>query len=64
MKVLHSIAIVCGFAAGLIIVMGFLALVLKFHFFGVRHAVNYFHVAGSLLLFAIFCLMVKKEKTN
>ncbi len=57
MKALNVIAWITGSAAGLIIILAFLSLVLRLQLFGVRHVINYFHVANSLLLVAICCLV-------
>jgi hypothetical protein len=51
---------ICGIAAALIILTGTISLVSGKIFFGLRHALNYFHVANSLLLFAILCLLANQ----
>jgi hypothetical protein len=60
MKFFITVAWICGIAAALIILTGAISLVSGKIFFGLRHAVNYFHVANSTLLMAILCLMAKQ----
>jgi hypothetical protein len=60
MKFFIIVAWICGIAAALIILTGAISLVSGKIFFGLRHAVNYFHVANSILLMAILCLMAKQ----
>jgi hypothetical protein len=60
MKFFTTVAWVCGIAAALIILTGAISLVSGEIFFGLRHAVNYFHVANSLLLLGILCLLAKQ----
>jgi hypothetical protein len=60
MKFFITVAWICGIAAALIILTGAISLVTGKIFFGLRHAVNYFHVANSTLLLAILCLMAKQ----
>jgi hypothetical protein len=60
MKFFITVAWICGIAAALIILTGAISLVTGKIFFGLRHAVNYFHVANSTLLMAILCLMAKQ----
>ena len=60
MKFYTIITWICGVAAALIILSGMISLVSGKIFFGLRHAVNYFHVANSLLLLAILCLLAKQ----
>jgi len=62
MKALHYLAWVSGIVAGIIILLGFIALIFKTSFFGMNHVVNYFHVASSLLLLSICCLLYKKPE--
>ena len=50
MKFFTIVAWICGIAAALIILTGAISLVSGKIFFGLRHAVNYFHVANSMLL--------------
>lgn len=60
MKFFIIIAWICGIAAALIILTGAISLVSGKTFFGLRHAVNYFHVANSTLLLSILCLLAKQ----
>ena len=60
MKFFITVAWICGIAAALIILTGAISLVSGKIFFGLRHAVNYFHVANSTLLMAILCLLAKQ----
>jgi hypothetical protein len=60
MKFFTIVAWFCGIAAALIILTGAISLVSGTTFFGLRHAVNYFHVANSVLLLAILCLLANQ----
>jgi hypothetical protein len=60
MKFFTIVAWVCGIAGGLIIIVGTLSLVTNITFFGLRHVVNYYHVANSILLLGILCLLAKQ----
>jgi hypothetical protein len=60
MKYFTIISWICGIAAALIILTGSISLVSGRIFFGLRHAVNYFHVANSMLLLAILCLLAQQ----
>jgi hypothetical protein len=60
MKFFTTVAWICGIAAALIILTGSVSLVSGKIFFGLRHAVNYFHVANSVLLLAILCLLAQQ----
>ncbi len=60
MKFFVIVAWICGIAAALILLTGAISLVSGKTFFGLRHAVNYFHVANSTLLLAILCLLAKQ----
>lgn len=60
MKFFIIVAWICGIAAALMILTGGISLVSGKIFFGLRHAVNYFHVANSTLLLAILCLLANK----
>jgi hypothetical protein len=60
MKLFTIVTWICGIAAALIILTGTISLVSGQIFFGLRHAVNYFHVANSMLLLAILCLLAKQ----
>ena len=61
MKALHLLAWVSGTVAGILIILGFIAYLSGASFFGVNHVVNYFHVANSLLLISICCLIYRKQ---
>jgi hypothetical protein len=60
MKFFTIVSWICGIAAALIILTGAISLVSGQIFFGLRHAVNYFHVANSILLLAILCLLANQ----
>ncbi len=60
MKILTIGTWVCGIGGTLIILTGFLSLITQQTFFGLRHAVNYFPVANSVLLLGILCLLAKQ----
>jgi hypothetical protein len=60
MKFFTFVAWICGITAALIILAGSISLVSGRIFFGLRHAVNYFHVANSILLLAILCLLANQ----
>jgi hypothetical protein len=64
MKFFIIVAWICGIAAALIILTGGISLVSGKIFFGLRHAVNYFHVANSTLLLAILCLLANHTCLN
>jgi hypothetical protein len=61
MKWLNWIAWITGVAAGIIVLQAFVDLVFKINLFGVRNIYNYFHIANSLLLIAICCLVYVKK---
>jgi hypothetical protein len=60
MKLFTIIAWACGICASLIIVLGAASLVFNKSLFGLVHVVNYYHVASSLLLLAILCVLAKQ----
>ena len=60
MKILSIGTWVCGIGGALIIITGLVSLVSQQTFFGLRHAVNYFHVANSVLLLGILCLLARQ----
>jgi hypothetical protein len=60
MKFFTIVTWICGIAAAMVVLTGSISLVSGKIFFGLRHAVNYFHVANSLLLLAILCLLAKQ----
>jgi hypothetical protein len=60
MKILTIATWICGIGGALIIITGLTSLLCQQTFFGLRHAVNYFHVANSVLLLGILCLQAKK----
>jgi len=60
MKFFTVVAWICGITAALIVLTGAISLLSGKTFFGLRHAVNYFHVANSMLLLAILCLLAKQ----
>jgi hypothetical protein len=64
MKLFTIVSWICGIAAALIILTGAISLVSGETFFGLRRVVNYFHVANSLLLLAILCLLANQACLN
>ena len=60
MKLFTIVTWTCGIAAAIIILAGSISIVSGCIFFGLRHAVNYFHVANSMLLLSILCLLAKQ----
>ncbi len=59
MKALKILAWISGVVGGILILLGVLALIFQYKFFGVNDMVNYFHGANSFLLLAICCLLYK-----
>jgi hypothetical protein len=59
MKVFQIAAWVSGILAFLIILTAALSLFVG-TLFGIRHVVNYFHAANSLLLLAILCVLARQ----
>jgi hypothetical protein len=57
MKFFVAVAWICGILGALIIITGTISLISGTTFFGLRHVVNYFHVANSILLLGILCLL-------
>ena len=57
MKLFNLAAWASGIVAVIIMVLGFIALLLKNNLFGIRHEANYFIVANSFLLLAILCVL-------
>ncbi len=55
MKILNVLTWAGGIGAVLIIAVGTLSLLSGQNWFGIRHEVNFFHVANSLALLAILC---------
>ena len=65
MKYLEYLIWIFSFLAGIILLLGAVDLVFDAELFQVNHDVNYFHVANSALLAAIFCtlyLILKQKK--
>ena len=66
MKFFVTVAWSCGILAALVIILGTISLISGHTFFGLRHVVNYYHFANSILLMGILsvlahhgCLMKK-----
>lgn len=57
MRLFSTVAWICGILSVAIIIVGVIALLLSTNPFGIRHEVNYFHVANSLLLLGILCVL-------
>ena len=57
MRLFSTVAWICGSLSVAIIIFGIIALFLGTNPFGIRHEVNYFHVANSFLLLAILCVL-------
>jgi nitrate reductase gamma subunit len=60
MKALHIIVWVSGVIAGILMLLGLIALVFNKPFFPTVNIVKYFHVANSFLLLSICCLLYNK----
>jgi hypothetical protein len=60
MKLFKVVAWACGILAAIIIIVGSICLLSGKPFFGIRHMVNSFHVANSLLLMAILCVLARQ----
>lgn len=60
MKFFTVVSWICGITAALIVITGAISLLSGKTFFGLRHAVNYFHVANSMLLLGILSLLAKQ----
>jgi len=61
MKLFRVGAWIAGTAALLIMLAGAASMLAGRGLFGIRHFVNYFHVANSLLLFAILLVLLHKN---
>jgi hypothetical protein len=57
MKLFVAVAWSCGILGALIIITGTISLISGITFFGLRHVVNYFHVANSILLLGILSVL-------
>jgi len=60
MKLFSILAWTCGIFAGVILVIGIVSLLSGVTMLGIRHVVNYFHVANSILLMAILCVLARQ----
>ena len=60
MKTLHLIAWIAGAIATILLLIGTITFIFKFQVIGIRHAVNYFHVADGYYLLAVVCILLKK----
>jgi len=60
MKFFTIVAWICGILAAIIIILGIISVISGKNLFGLRHVVNYFHLANSILLMAILCVLAKK----
>jgi hypothetical protein len=60
MKLFRILAWIFGILAVLIMVLGTIPLITGNNLFSVRHEVNYFIVANSLLLLSILCLLARQ----
>jgi len=63
MKTIQLIAWILASIAGIIMALGVISILFSKGLFGFNHAVNYFHVANSLLLGAI-ALFIGTKKCN
>jgi hypothetical protein len=61
MKTLRWIAWASAGLAAIIIILGCIALLSGMSIFGIVHAINFFHVANSLLLIAIALFIGTKQ---
>jgi len=59
MKFFNIVAWTCGILGALIIILGIIYAVFGLNVLGIRHFVNYFHIANSLLVLAILSLLAK-----
>jgi hypothetical protein len=59
MKFFYIVAWTCGILGTVIIILGIIYALFGLNALGIRHFVNYFHVANSLLLLAILSLLAK-----
>jgi hypothetical protein len=57
MKIFTLGAWICGIVAAVILLAGLVYMIFGTSLLGIRHFVNYFHVANSLLLMAILCVL-------
>jgi DMSO/TMAO reductase YedYZ heme-binding membrane subunit len=60
MKFFNIAAWICGILAAVIVILGIIYALFGLNVLGIRHFINYFHVANSLFLMAILCLLAKK----
>jgi len=64
MKIFTVIAWICGIFASIVLIIGIISLLSGTTLLGIRHVVNYFHVANSNLLLAILCVLARQGCLN
>jgi len=62
MKALNLFAWIVGGLATVLVLLGMVGFFFKIPLLGINHAINYFHVANSLLLIAICCVLLQKTR--
>lgn len=60
MKLFTAVAWISGVLAVVIMLLGIIPLITGNNLFGVRHEVNFYLVANSLLLLAILCVLARR----
>jgi hypothetical protein len=60
MKIFKIIAWISGIFASIVLIVGIISLLTGTTLLGIRHVVNYFHVANSTLLLAILCVLARQ----
>jgi hypothetical protein len=60
MKFFIIVAWISGILAAAVMILGGIAFLIGSNPFGIRHEVNYFMVASSLLLMAILCVLAQQ----
>lgn len=60
MKLFTVVAWISGVLAVIIMLLGIIPLITGNNLFGIRHEVNFYLVASSLLLLAILCVLARQ----
>jgi len=60
MKLFTVMAWISGVLAVLIMLLGIIPLITGNNFLGIRHEINFYIVASSLLLLAILCVLARQ----
>jgi predicted membrane channel-forming protein YqfA (hemolysin III family) len=60
MKLFTIVAWACGIIAVLLMIMGIIPLITGENLFGIRHEINFFLVANTVLLLGILCVLAQQ----